>query len=81
NLALLEILRDREHPMRRIAQWCVLDLFEDLPSYFPDDEGQKQAVDAMSGLLWDAEDDYARTVFKAGVVLGGHVPPPHGSEA
>ena len=71
--SLLEVLRDRSHPMRRSAQWCVLDLFEDLPSYAPTQEGQAQAVEAMGALLLDAEDDYCRTVYKAGVVLGGHV--------
>jgi hypothetical protein len=25
-------------------------------------------------LIWNAEDDYCRTTFKAGVVLGGHLP-------
>lgn len=71
--ALLEILRDRRHPMRRSAQWCVLDLFEDLPSFAHDQEAQTQAVEAMAALLPEAEDDYCRTVYKAGVVLGGHV--------
>jgi hypothetical protein len=28
----------------------------------------------MRDLIWDAEDDYARTIYKAGVVLGGHIP-------
>lgn len=72
-LALLEILDDRRHPMRRSAQWCVLDLFEGLPSFAPTQNEQAAAVTAMRGLLWDAEDDACRTVYKAGVVLGGHV--------
>ena len=71
--ALVEILRDKSHPARRIAQWCVLDMFEDLPAFFRDTSGQNRAVDAIKGLMWDAEDDYARTIYKAGVVLGGHV--------
>ena len=71
--ALLEILTDRRHPMRRSAQWCVLDLFEDLGSFAKTEDEQAAAVAAMRGLLWDAEDDYCRTAYKAGVVLGGHV--------
>ena len=71
--ALLEILRDRRHPQRRSAQWCVLDLFEDLPSFAHTEEEQGSAVEAMRGLLLDAEDDHCRSVYKAGVVLGGHV--------
>lgn len=31
--ALIEVLNDRRHPYRRSAQWCVLDLFEDLISF------------------------------------------------
>lgn len=71
--SLLEILNDRAHPMRRSAQWCVLDLFEDLPSFAASPEEQSRAVKAMADLLWDAEDDHCRTIYKAGVVLGGHV--------
>ena len=71
--SLLAILNDRRHPMRRSAQWCVLDLFEDLSSFAPTETDQAAAVAAMRGLLWDAEDDYCRTAYKAGVVLGGHV--------
>lgn len=72
--ALIEVLRDLRHPYRRSAQWCVLDLFEDLPSFCHHEAEQEAAVDAMRDLIWDAEDDYARTTFKAGVVLGGHLP-------
>lgn len=72
--ALIEILRDRRHPDRRSAQWCVLDLLEDIGSFFPTPESRLPAVHAMRDLLLDAEDDYARTIYKAGVVLGGHVP-------
>lgn len=72
--ALIEVLNDRRHPNRRSAQWCVLDLFEDLPSYCHSVEEEQIAVKAMRDLIWDAEDDYARTIYKAGVVLGGHIP-------
>jgi hypothetical protein len=72
--ALIEILNDRRHPNRRAAQWCVLDLFEDLPSFATTPDDEEEAVDAMRNLIWDAEDDYARTIYKAGVVLGGHIP-------
>ncbi len=72
--ALIFILKDRRHPNRRSAQWCVLDLFEDLTSFCRTTEEQLEAVQAMRDLLWDAEDDYARTIYKAGVVLGGHLP-------
>lgn len=72
--ALLEILVDNRHPYRRSAQWCVLDLFEDLPSFCDGAEDEAAGVEAMKRLIWDAEDDYARTVYKAGVVLGGHLP-------
>ena len=71
--ALIRILRDDRHPHRRIAQWCVLDLFEDLTSFCPDPESQGKAIMAIRDLIWNAEDDYARTIYKAGVVLGGHV--------
>jgi hypothetical protein len=71
---LLFILQDTRHPNRRSAQWCVLDLFEGLPNFVTDEAGEKAAVDAMRNLIWDAEDDYARTIYKAGVVLGGHIP-------
>lgn len=79
--ALLSILRDRSHPYRRAAQWAVLDLFEDLPSFCDSRVEELRAVAAMKGLLWDAEDDYCRTVYKAGVVLGGQVPLSEGGDA
>lgn len=72
--ALVEILRDNRHPCRRSAQWCVLDLFEDLGSFCHTEEERSQAIEAMRELIWNAEDDYCRTTFKAGVVLGGHLP-------
>lgn len=71
--ALVTILRDCCHPYRRAAQWCVLDIFEDLPSHFPTEELQKAPISAIRDLIWTAEDDYARAVYKAGVVLGGHI--------
>ena len=71
--ALILILRDQSHPNRRSAQWCVLDMFEDLPSFCPEHEAQKCAVMAIRDLIAGAEDDYARTIYKAGVVLGGHI--------
>lgn len=71
--ALIEILRDTRHPHRRSAQWCVLDLFEDLPSFCPSPEQQDEAIQAIRDLIWGATDDFARTIYKAGVVLGGHI--------
>ena len=76
--ALIEVLRDDRHPYRRSAQWCVLDLFEDLPSFCDGGEEEQDAVQAMKELLWNVPDDFARTAFKAGVVLGGHIPHKHG---
>jgi hypothetical protein len=76
--ALIYILRDNRHPNRRSAQWCVLDLFEDLPSFCKTPGEEQEAVQAMKDLIWNAEDDYARTIYKAGVVLGGHIPHKHG---
>lgn len=71
--ALITILRDDRHPYRRVAQWFVLDMFEDLPSFCPDDESAEAAISAIRGLMWEADDDYARAVYKAGIVLGGHI--------
>lgn len=71
--ALLSILLDRRHPFRRSAQWCVLDLFEDLASFTDGPDDESRALEAIKSLIWDATDDYARTIFKAGVVLGGHL--------
>ncbi len=72
--SLLVVLNDRKHPNRRSAQWCVLDLFEDMSSFCKTQPEIDAAVAAIKGLIWDAEDDYARTVYKAGVVVGGHLP-------
>ncbi len=71
--ALVRIVEDDRHPLRRTAQWCVLDMFEDLPSFCPTTESQRPAIEAVKRLMWTAEDDFARAVYKAGVVLGGHV--------
>lgn len=79
--ALTEVLGDRRSPLRRSAQWIVLDLFEALPSFFADSTGQSEAIEAIRELIWSAEDDYARTTFKAGVVLGGHVCTDEAAEA
>jgi hypothetical protein len=78
--ALLAILRDRHHPYRRVAQWCVLDMFEALPTFVPSEADLKRAAEAIRTLMWDAEDDHARTMYKAGVVLGGHLAHHHGGE-
>ena len=79
--SLIRILVDDQHPHRRSAQWCVLDMFEDLPSFCPEPAAQAEAVDAIHKLIKDAQDDYARTIYKAGVVLGGHVCTPAAAEA
>jgi len=71
--AMIAILNDDTHPFRRVAQWCVLDMFEDLPHLTSSAQELDQAVQAIKKLMWNATDDYARTVYKAGVVLGGHV--------
>lgn len=71
--SFLVILSDETHPMRRQAQWSVLDMLEDIPSFFPESSDRNVAIDAVVDLMRRAPDDYARTVFKAGVVLGGHV--------
>ncbi len=73
-LALIEILKSNRHPNRRGAQWCVLDMFEDLPEYCHSSEEVRLAIEAMKNLIWTAEDDIARVAYKAGVVLGGHLP-------
>lgn len=72
--SLLVVLNDRRHPLRRSAQWCVLDLFEDMNSFCKTQEEVDLAVAAIKALIWDAENDYARTIYKAGVVVGGHLP-------
>jgi len=79
--ALLSILHDERHPHRRSAQWCVLDLFESFPAFVLESELERQAVAAIENLMATAPDDYARTIYKAGVVLGGHLPYRYGGDA
>ncbi|MCU0316380.1 MAG: hypothetical protein MUC92_07290 [Fimbriimonadaceae bacterium] len=79
--ALIAILRDQIHPTRRSAQWCVLDMFEDLPSFTRDQEQESDAICAIKELMWMSGDDYARTIYKAGVVLGGHICTEEAAEA
>jgi len=71
--ALIRILKDESHPYRRIAQWCALDIFEDLQNVCHSSEEVHDALAAIRSLMMNAEDDYARTVFKAGDVLGDHI--------
>lgn len=71
--ALLRILRDDRHPHRRSAQWCALDMLEDISAFCPAPDDQLPIIDAVKDLIITAQEDYARTVFKAGVVLGGHI--------
>lgn len=66
------ILRDQEHPLRRSAQWCVLDMLEDYSAFCRDERDVESSVAAIEDLIMTADDDYARTTYKAGVVLGGH---------
>ncbi len=70
---LIEILKNRTHPYRRAAHWQVLDLFEDLPSFCGTVDVQREAVLAVRNLILDATDDICRAIYKAGVVLGGHI--------
>lgn len=79
--ALLDILSDREHPLRRSPQWCVLDMFEDINAFAKTSEESAEAVGRIRDLMWDAEDDYCRTIYKAGVVLGGHISTDPAAEA
>ncbi len=71
--ALIRILDEDQHPYRRIAHWCALDLLEDISAFAPTEQEQSQVIRAIKDLIWRAEDDYARAIFKAGVVLGGHI--------
>ncbi|MFM9874286.1 MAG: hypothetical protein ACKVQS_12575 [Fimbriimonadaceae bacterium] len=70
--AFIAILRDHSHPNRRTAQWCVLDMLEDHRAFCKSDSEVQLVVDAILALMMTAPDDYARTIYKAGVVLGGH---------
>lgn len=72
--AFRRILDERTHPYRRTAQWLVLDQFEELPYYCADAECEEGVIQSIYDLMWeDAGDDYGRTIYKAGIVLGGHV--------
>lgn len=71
--SLLAVMRDQAHPLRRQAQWCVLDLMEDLIGIFRTSKAQSDALEVLRGFLWTCEDDYARTCYKCGDVLGDHV--------
>jgi hypothetical protein len=79
--ALLFILADDSHPYRRSAQWCVLDLFESFPAFVEATDLENRAVVAIQHLMENAPDDHARTIYKAGVVLGGHLPYRFGGDA
>jgi hypothetical protein len=79
--SLIAVLEDNTHPYRRSAQWAVLDLFEDMASFARTEEDWELAVEKIKDLIWNAEDDYARVIYKAGVVLGGHMPYLHGARA
>ncbi len=71
--ALIRILQDESHPYRRSAQWCALDIFEDLVNICKTDQQRQEALWAIRDLMMRAQDDYARTIYKAGDVLGDHV--------
>lgn len=71
--SLIQILSDHTHPHRRSAQWAVLDMFEDINAFCKCPGSKSEAVAAIKELMWSASDDYARTIFKAGGVLGGHI--------
>lgn len=72
--SLSRILRDNRHPYSRTAQWCVLDLYEDFAAFCKSEQERNEAIGAIRDFLWNAPDDLVRCAFKAGVVLGGHVP-------
>lgn len=79
--SMLLVLADDGHPWRRASQWAVLDLLEDFQTFCRQPEEIGAAVQAIKKLMWSAEDDFARTIFKAGVVLGGHIPASAGMSA
>lgn len=70
--SLLVVLQSERHPWRRSAQWAALDMMEDPGAFFHGPDEMRAAVAATKKMMWDAPDDYARAVYKAGVVLGGH---------
>ncbi|MBA4292571.1 hypothetical protein C0431_06330 [bacterium] len=70
--AFVTILSDNLHPNRRTAQWCVLDMLEDYKAFCRSEAEVQAVVTAVHNLMAHAPDDFARTIYKAGVVLGGH---------
>lgn len=70
---LLEVLKESKHQNRRVAQWLALDMLEHHESYTNAEVTDVEFAEAIKTLMWNATDDYARTMFKAGVVLGGHM--------
>lgn len=79
--SLLTVLNDRSHPLRRSPQWCVLDMFEDLPAFAKTKDESAEVVAAIKDLMWESDDDYCRSIYKAGVVLGGHICTDEAAEA
>ena len=79
--SLLAILRESRHPYRRIGQWCVLDLLEDHSAFAKSEAEVSEVCAAIRDMMWDNPDDYARVVYKAGVVLGGHIVTPAAADA
>ncbi len=71
--SLIYVLEDETHPNRRVAQWCALDIFEDLLNICKNEAEKSAAFAAFKKLLMNATDDYVRAVYKAGDVLGDHV--------
>lgn len=71
--SLMRILEDESHPMRRSAQWCTLDIFEDLENVCRDKDEYRAAIETVRQFMKTASDDYVRAVYKAGDVLGDHV--------
>jgi hypothetical protein len=78
--ALIRILDDESHPFRRTAQWCALDVLEDLPNVCRSEDEALRALRAVGDLMKRASDDYARTIYKAGDVLGDHVADDHAAD-
>jgi hypothetical protein len=79
--SFLAILREARHPYRRIGQWCVLDMLEDHSAFAKTESEVTEVCAAIRDMMWDNPDDYARVVYKAGVVLGGHIVTPSAADA
>lgn len=77
---LIRILYDEWHIYRRTAQWCVLDIFEDLPNVCRSDEEMTHALNGIRHLMINSPDDIIRTIYKAGDVLGDHIATPEAGE-